>query len=265
MKTELLKIDKNAANVENYISYVQELKTKKKKDGAKWVLANEWALKITDQKYIEYYSRVFNDGLVFDGKHVTLDTRGVQYDYIAFKNKMLIAYPETLIDAQLVYKGDVFSFAKENGVVSYKHVYGSVFERKDADILGGYCVIKNKRGEFLTTLTLQEINKHKNVAKTQSIWSAWFVEMALKTIIRKAVKVHFDDIYQDMEEVDNENFDLKLAEKSPELLRAELFLEKCTTLESLNKMWLNIEEKAPDLIADLKDLFDKKTKEVTNV
>ena len=265
MKNELLKIDNNEANAENYISYIKQLKEKKKKEGASWILANPWATKIPDAKYIEFYKRVHSEGLALDGKHITIDTRGIQYDYVAFKNKMLIIYPESLIDAQLVYKGDEYSFAKENGKVYYKHIYGNVFKRKETDVLGGYCVIKNKRGEFLTTLTYEDIIKHKNVAKTKSIWNSWFVEMALKTIIRKSVKVHFDDIYQDMEEVDNVNYDLDKAQKSADYLRGEIYINKCKTKEDLVKTWGNIEENAPELATELKEVYETKLKEVENV
>jgi hypothetical protein len=36
----------------------------------------------------------------------------------------------------------------------------------------------------------------------------WFTEMCLKTVIKKACKLHFGDIYTWIEEIDNENYDL---------------------------------------------------------
>lgn len=66
-------------------------------------------------------------------------------------------------------KADVFSFSKENGVVSYSHQMADPFGHKEEDIIGGYCIIKNKRGEFITTLSRDEINKARRVAKTQTI------------------------------------------------------------------------------------------------
>lgn len=82
------------------------------------------------------------------------------------------------------------------------------FGHKEEDIIGGYCIIKNKRGEFITTLSRDEINKARRVAKTQTIWQSWFAEMCKKTIIKKAVKFHFDDIYSEMEDEDNKNYNL---------------------------------------------------------
>lgn len=169
---------------------------------------NAWTTKKSDQYFVDTYKAVKRDGLVFDGKHITHQSTGVSYDYIAYKNKMFKQYPESTVDVQLVYDGDEFHFEKESGKVIYKHVIKNAFTK--GDMIGGYCVIKNKRGDFLTTLTRQDIEKHKKVAKTHYIWNDWFEEMALKTIIKKACKQHFADIYQNIETIDNENYDLDI-------------------------------------------------------
>ncbi len=196
---------------EIYQKYIEDLKAKKKLDKKtnKWESANPWALKKDSAWYDDCWRKIEASGLTFDGKHITLNENGVCYDYVAYKNKMLLAYPESKIDDGLVYKGDEFSFRKENGVVEYSHVLGNPFDHKESDIIGGYCIIKNKRGEFITTLSRAEIHKARQVAKTTSIWDAWFAEMCKKTIIKKAVKFHFDDIYAEMDEEDNKNYDLE--------------------------------------------------------
>jgi recombinational DNA repair protein RecT len=121
---------------------------------------------------------------------------------------MLIAYPESKIDLSIVYDGDVISFRKESGKVEYSHEIASPFARDDSSVIGGYCVIKNVRGEFLTTLTREEIDKHRKIARTDSIWKQWFVEMATKTVIKKACSQHFRDVFEKMESDDNESYDL---------------------------------------------------------
>lgn len=198
---------------EIFDKYVADLKSKQKfdKKTQKWELANPWASKRSPEWYADCWRKIEASGLKFDGKHITLNENGVSYDYVAYKNKMLLAYPESKIDDGLVYKGDIFSFEKENGVVSYSHKLTDPFGHKEDDIIGGYCIIKNRRGEFITTLSREEIQKARNVAKTQTIWQAWFAEMCKKTVIKKAVKFHFDDIYSEMEEEDNKNYDLEKA------------------------------------------------------
>lgn len=198
----------NEVDIDKYISYCIKLQIEKDKKTGK--LKNFWATKISDDKFIEFFKRINNVGLVFDGEHVTLQSTGITLDYIAYKNKMLLTYPESIIDVQLVYKEDDFKFKKQNGQVLYTHELNNPFAQSDSDIIGAYVVIKNKRGEFLTTLSKAEIDKHRKVAKTDYIWANWFKEMALKTVMKKACKTHFNDIYQNVETIDNENYDLDL-------------------------------------------------------
>lgn len=172
-------------------------------------IKNPWMQYKTSEQLIDYFSCVKRDGLLLDGKHITLQSTGISYDYIAYKNKMLTVYPESIFDEGIVYKDDSFQFKKESGRVIYTHDINNPFGHNEKDIVGCYCIIKNKRGEFLTTLSIQELEKHRKVAKTDYIWSNWLVEMYKKTVIKKACKVHFEDIYQNIETIDNENYDLE--------------------------------------------------------
>lgn len=202
---------------EIFDQYVADLKSKRNKDGT---LANPWASSKSPAFWEDCYKKIEQSGLTFDGKHITVNQNGVSYDYVAYKNKMLLVYPESQIDCELVYNGDTFAFEKVNGVVDYKHIFQNPFAHKDEDIIGGYCVIKNKRGQFLTLLSKPEIEKAKRVAKTDSIWKQWYAEMCKKTVIKKAVKFHFDDIYAEMEEEDNKNYDLEQAALPEGLMNA---------------------------------------------
>lgn len=220
LKEKLKEYDQN--QVELYEKYVNSLKTEKTKDGK---IKNYWATQKTDDFFIDCFKKIQTTGLSFDGKHITVNRNGVSYDYVAYKNKMLLAYPESQLDVALVYNGDDFSVRKENGKVEYKHNINSPFSHKDSDIIGGYMVVKNKRGEFFTSLSLEEINKCKSVAKTDDIWKQWFAEMAMKTVIKKAVKLHFDDIFAEMEDEDNKNYDLEKTQEPKQDKTLELFKE----------------------------------------
>lgn len=191
-----------------FASYIVRTANEKKNGSFK----NPFMQKKTEQQMADLFLRVEAEGLVFDGVHITLQSTGVSYDYKAYRNKMLNVYPESKIDVGLVYKGDDFSFVKDSGKVTYHHTLKSPFEQADGNITGGYCVIKNKRGEFLTLLSSAEIAKHRKVAKQDYIWKAWFKEMCMKTIIKKACSVHFDDMYHKINDMDNENIDV---EKDP--------------------------------------------------
>jgi len=205
----------NRESIENYASYCMRLKLEVDKQKK---LKNPWMQnKKVDQLDI-LYRRVLNEGLEFDGVHVTLQSKGITYDYQAYKNKMMLVYPESIIDIDLVYEGDSFSFNKENGEVFYKHSFENPFDRSDDKIKGGYLIIKNRRGSFITTLTKEEFQKHRKVAKTDYIWAAWLKEMCLKTLWRKGVKVHFDDEFKEMNNEDNKNYDLDKSVEKDELL-----------------------------------------------
>jgi hypothetical protein len=229
MKIEDFDTKYKKSDVENFIAYVQRLKTDKKRDGS---LTNPWSLKISDAKYIELFERVAGEGLVLDGKHITIQNTGISYDYIAYKNKMYLKYPDTQFDVQLVKETDTFSFAKENGKITYTHEIKNPFGNEE--IIGGYAVIKNKRGEFITLLSKEDIAKHRKVAKTDYIWREWFEEMALKTVVKKACKLHFSDIYSGIEKEDNENYDLDFIDLDPEIKN---LIEKIDSVSDLEEFY----------------------------
>lgn len=227
--------DFDQVKVDAFIKYCNKLLTEKKKDGGQWVNKNPWMNQRSDDNLADFYKMVAKDGLEFDGKHITLLSTGVSYDYVAYKNKMFLSYPETLIDVQLVHKNDDFSFTKDSGKVIYKHKINNPFGSDE--LIGCYCVIKNKRGEFLNTLNMEEINKHRKVAKTDFIWQAWFNEMVLKTVIKKACKNHFADIFQNMETLDNEQNDV---EQSLDIsIETKQELEDIKSVPDLEAYYLN--------------------------
>lgn len=227
---ELLKDIEQKEAVENYASYCARLKLEKNKEGK---LKNPFMQYKKEEELAELFRRVLADGLIFDGKHITLQSTGVCYDYIAYKNKMLLAYPESKIDMSVVNDKDTFSFSRANGKVFYEHQMTEPFQKEN--IIGAYCIIKNNRGEFLTLLNKEELEKHRKVAKTDYIWSAWFKEMVLKTVIKKACKQHFDDVYTKIEELDNENYDL---ENTLDIdIKVKQEIEATTTEADLNKVY----------------------------
>ncbi|MCK4827483.1 recombinase RecT [bacterium] len=245
------------AQVEVYTSYLTALASAKDKERQ---LKNPWMTYKKDAELITYFKKVAIDGLNFDGVHITLQSTGVSYDYIAYKNKMLLVYPETLFDVALVYKDDKFKFEKQSGRVSYTHEINNPFDQRQENIVGGYCVIKNKRGEFLTLLSAVNIAKHRKVAKTDTIWKAWFHEMCFKTLVKKACKQHFADMYQEIETLDNENYDLELPLDIDISVKAEI--EKITTLDDLSRYYTDNKGKQAGVLEDFVKLLAKRKAEI---
>lgn len=202
----------DSPKIQTYISHLKELETAKNKDGKN---VNYWFKDLTENQAIELYLKVLYDGLYIDGSTISLGYRGginpkfiITYNYQAYKNKLLIAYPETTFDIQLVKENDVFEGRKENGKVIYKHILTSPFD-SSKKILGGYCVIKNNRGEFLETIDMQEIEKMRNASLMPSIWKEWFSEMVYKSLLKRACKRSFNDLVVNIESMDNENYELE--------------------------------------------------------
>lgn len=228
----------NPLHIDQLITYIVRMENEKKDN----TLVNPWMQYKTNQYIVDAFKKAADQGLVFDGKHITISNIGISYDYIAYKNKMLLTYPETIIDVQVVYNGDKFDFSKESGKVIYSHIFGNPFSQKDADVIGVYAVIKNRRGEMLVTLSREEIEKHKKVAKTKTIWDAWFKEMCLKTIIKKAVKVYFEDVFTEILSDDNEENDLSLSNpnNTETLTEIKAKIDACETRSALKSYWESI-------------------------
>ena len=188
-----------------YISYLRFLESDNK-DGVK---VNKWFGFFTEQQAIDIYIKVAKDGVYIDGETITLQFKGkvmASYDYHAYKNRVLNIYPESIFDIENVYEGDKFSFRKENGKIIYSHAFGNPFVA-DRKLIGCYCIIRNSRGEFIETLDLKEIMKMRAVAKTKKVWDTWFSQMSLKSVIKRACKIHFKDITGNMDNIDNEQND----------------------------------------------------------
>lgn len=201
IKESLSKFEDQEVN--NYIVYLSTVEKDQKN--------MNWIGNISDKEWIHAFKKVKADGLTFDGDTVTFQYRGkllISYNFQAYKNKVLVRYPKSKFDLQLVHAGDTTSFEKNSGSVIYKHIIADPFG-DEKDIVGAYCVIKNERGEFLETINKVEISKMRSVAKTQAIWNKWEGEMILKSVTKRACKRHFKDLVERMDKTDNENYDIE--------------------------------------------------------
>ena len=201
IKKELKDFDKSKVDI--FISYLNILKTEKDKEGKQ---LNWWFSKISENDFINVFKKVANTGLFIDGDSVTLTYRKkliITYDYHAYENKVILSYPESIFDFQIVHKEDVFTFRKESGKVIYSHTMTNPFNNKK-EIVGAYGVIKNRKGEFIDFLTLDDIEKMKNTSTMKGIWNTWFDRMVLKSIIKRICSAHFKDIVKDIDIIDNE-------------------------------------------------------------
>ena len=238
----------NAVNI--FIDYVIKLNTEKK--GKK--LANEWATNLDTNWYFAIFEKVARDGVYIDGESISITTMGSTYDYNAYKAILLLKYPETILDVELVYNVDKFTFHKESGKISYKHTINDPFSTSKK-IVGAYAIVKNRRGEFLETINIDDIAKFKNSSKMGYIWNTWYNRMVKKSIIKRICKIGFYDVFQNVEQIDNENSDPNNANIESELQQK---IAACTNRQELNKLWRAEYMNDRQLVK----LFKEKTKQI---
>lgn len=129
--------------------------------------------------------------LVPRGGEVTVDPQWQGFKFLMERQPGIVR-----VRPVLVHTSDSFSY--ENGVL--KHAFDPfdderVFEHPDTaakhkrkcDLKGGYLVIERKdREPEYHFVSASKIHKNRACAQTQKVWTQWFEEMCLKTVIRDA-------------------------------------------------------------------------------
>ncbi len=164
-------------------------------------------------------------GLEIDNRqHAHLIQRGrdctFMIGYRGFIYSIKKHIPSANIVVNLVKDGDLFSIKKIGDQDQFIHEIKNPFASKDK-IIGGYCYISyNNEGREIAkieTLSIEEINKIRSVAKTKNIWDAWFEEKAKVACIRRGCKILFaglnNGIINKIIEINDEEFDFE--EKKP--------------------------------------------------
>lgn len=262
MKIEELKkllATHDKTKVQIYCDYITRLKEEKDRNGK---LRNSWSLDLKASTAANLFEKVSLDGLFIDGDSITLGYISkkavVQYNYQAYKNKLLKVYPSTKFDLQVVCKGDQFELTKKNGEISYSHTISNPFDI-DKDIIGAYCIIKNDRGQFVETINKQEIEKIKATAKTTYIWDKWYSEMVIKSVLKRACKRHFKDITVNMDSMDNESSEVSEDLIDPE---AKKMIQDAKNIIDLMKVHERYHKKYADNML-FQQIFHEKKAEIT--
>lgn len=185
--------------INRFIGYIDSC-NKKDKHG------KDLLFDMKSEDLLKLYIKYKNIGITLDGVNAALaGYMKVFITWVGYKNKVLSVYPESEFDTQLVRENDTVKFAKESGSVTYSHEIADPFS-SNKGIVGAYCVIKNKRGEFLETLGKDDYEKMRASAMVVSTWDKWESEFWLKSVIKRACKRHFNDIISEIEVVDNEDY-----------------------------------------------------------
>lgn len=203
MKETLIEKEMATSEVEKFLTYVASAKRSEVALAAK---GKATPVTSNDNTTLVNLALKYNQlGVTIDGVNAVISGKNMaMVTYHGYKNVILRVYPETKIDMQLVRDGDTFNLSKESGEVVYSHQINDPFANKP--IIGAYCIIKNKRGEFAELLNAEDFKSMKNASKQSYLWDSWASEFWLKSVLKRACKRHFNDITSDIDKNDNENF-----------------------------------------------------------
>jgi len=133
--------------------------------------------------------------------------------YFGYVHKLRQGLQYFDIQTQLIWEKDIFKTSSKDGVASYEYVPEKEFRDDYGSIVGVFCYISYYAGpdkkSVVTKLTKGDIAKIKGCAKTQMIWNAWFDEKVKVAVIRRACKLHFASLTNDLTAIDNEEYDLE--------------------------------------------------------
>lgn len=155
------------------------------------------------QSLISAVRQCANHGIVPDGNEATLQVyntkvkvngqekwiKKVQYQPMirGIVNRVQRSGKVLSFWAELVYEGEEFKIDSSNGDRRPSHS-PDYFNRSEK-IVGAYAVAKLANGTIdCEPMTMKEIQKVKNVAKTKKIWDTWFEEKAKVAVMRRLSK-----------------------------------------------------------------------------
>lgn len=196
VKELLLKNGKNKAKVEKALAYLSTA---------------DQTNKHTEQELYGLVTKYLNAGTNLDGVNVILSGKNMGLiTFHGYMNKVKSLHPNVFFDVQLVREGDEFNFAKESGSVVYTHTIKNPFI--DGKIIGAYCIVKlnNDSGdESLELLNAEDFAKMKGSSRNSSTWNKWESEFWRKSVIKRACKVYFAEVVEELERIDNEDYGLE--------------------------------------------------------
>ena len=139
---------------------------------------------------MQTFMKAAQDGLYLDGKEAAAVLYGNQVNYLPMVEGVIKLMHNSglikTISAEVVYENDCFEY--ELGSKPHvKHIPLLVGDRGNRICV--YCYVQTANdGEFVEILNMQEVEKCRQVAKTQAVWSKWYDQMCKKTAIHRIAK-----------------------------------------------------------------------------
>jgi len=139
---------------------------------------------------MQTFMKAAQDGLFLDGKEAAAVLYGNQVNYLPMVEGVIKLMHNSglikTISAEVVYENDCFEYELGSNP-HVKHIPLLVGDRGNRICV--YCYVQTSNdGEYIEIMNMAEIEQCKQVAKTQSVWSKWFDQMAKKTVIHRIAK-----------------------------------------------------------------------------
>jgi len=132
----------------------------------------------------------------------------LQISFKGFLAKLKEHYPDMSYTAEMVFDGDKFDVRDEAGYQTYTHIKADPFQTDMSKLKGVFVSLawteNGTKQQKINIVPKSELDKMK--AKSRgSNWSDWHGQMAIKSAIKRACKVHFAALLTlaDMAEYDN--------------------------------------------------------------
>lgn len=117
----------------------------------------------------------------------------MQISYKGFLAKLKEQYPDLSCTAELVYEGDQFDVRDEAGFQTYTHVKADPFQTDDKKLKGVFVSLAwtdGVKNQKISIVPKSDLDKMRAKSKG-TVWSDWYSQMAIKSAIKRACKIHF--------------------------------------------------------------------------
>lgn len=132
----------------------------------------------------------------------------MQISYRGFLARLKEHYPDMSYTAEMVFDGDQFDVRDDAGFQTYTHVKADPFQTDTGKLKGVFVSLawtdNGVKNQKINIVPKSDLDKMKAKSKSGT-WSDWYSQMAIKSAIKRACKIHFSAIttMSDMAEYDD--------------------------------------------------------------
>lgn len=132
----------------------------------------------------------------------------MQISYKGFLAKLKEQYPDMSYTAEMVFDGDQFDVRDDAGFQTYTHVKADPFQTDDKKLKGVFVSLawtdNGTKNQKINIVPKSDLDKMRSKSKGGN-WSDWYSQMAIKSAVKRACKIHFAAIstLAEMSDYDN--------------------------------------------------------------